>query len=98
MGFDCALEPVAAFEYRLHVDAGLVEHEYDHVFLGRYDGNPVPDPQEVEAWRWASPDNILADHAARPNVYTGWFGPALHTLLARGLHRTDNLSLARTAR
>jgi hypothetical protein len=30
---------------------------------------------------------VLADRAARPHVYTGWFGPALDSLLARGLHR-----------
>lgn len=94
MGFDCDLQPVAAFEYRLTLAEGLVEYEYDHVFLGRYDGEPVPNPEEVEAWRWASPDSVLADRTAHPHMYTGWFGPALDTLLAGGLHRTETTNLA----
>ncbi len=92
MGFDCDLEPVAALQYRLSLACGLVEHEYDHVFLERYAGEPAPNPEEVEAWRWARPDSVLADRAARPHVYTGWFGPALDSLLARGPHCPQSIS------
>jgi hypothetical protein len=35
---------------------------------------------------------VLADRAARPHVYTGWFGPALDSLLARGLHCPQSIS------
>lgn len=42
MGFDCRLERVYAFVYRAEFDNGLIEHEYDHVFIGRHDAVPRP--------------------------------------------------------
>lgn len=83
MGFACELERVVAFQYKLDLPGGLVEHEYDHVFVGRYEGEPFPDPTEVEDWRWAGVSTVFADQAARPQEYTGWFGLAMNALVAR---------------
>src|SRR5688572_19728671 len=52
MGIDADLTPLFEFTYRADVGLGLVEHEYDHVFAGRYDGEPVPSVDEVDGWRW----------------------------------------------
>jgi isopentenyl-diphosphate delta-isomerase len=30
-----------------------VEHEFDHVLVGRHDADPAPDPAEVAEWRWS---------------------------------------------
>ena len=73
MGFDCALNPAFAFRYRADLGKGLVEHEYDHVFVGLFTGLPRPDPDEVIGWRWASVDEIIEDLAACPERYTAWF-------------------------
>jgi len=35
MGFDCPLTGGYAFTYRVDVGNGLVEHEFDHVFVGQ---------------------------------------------------------------
>ena len=40
MGFDCALDTAFSFVYRAELEGGLVEHEYDHVLLGRLAGDP----------------------------------------------------------
>ncbi len=81
MGFDCALDHAFAFVYRADVGQGLVEHEYDHVFVGRYEGEPRPDPAEVAAWEWAPlaslPDRILS----QPDRFAVWFRIALPKLL-----------------
>ena len=75
MGVHCPLRP--AFVRRYHAAlAGpepLVEHEMDHVFVGRYDGDPAPAPDEVGDWRWMDPDELADDLAARPERYTPWF-------------------------
>ena len=82
MSIDCPLDPVFSFTYRAEMPGGLTEHEIDHVFVGRASLDPEPDPAEVEAWRWASPDQILAQLAEDPALYTPWFAEALRGLLA----------------
>jgi isopentenyl-diphosphate delta-isomerase len=48
LGVSCALREVGVFTYRATcVASGLVEHERDHVFVGRCDGALSPDPDEV---------------------------------------------------
>ena len=76
MGFGCPLEPAGSFTYRAPVGA-LVEHEIDHVFVGRFDGAPQPDAREVAAWRWVDPAELAMDLAARPERYSAWLDPAL---------------------
>lgn len=77
MGFDCDLSPAGTFVYRAAVGGGLVEHELDHVFIGRHDADPSPDPAEAGEWRWQPPRDALAEAAAHPERFTPWFGLAL---------------------
>jgi isopentenyl-diphosphate Delta-isomerase len=83
MGFDCPLTPAGSFVYRAEVGE-LVEHELDHVFHGRHDAPPHPDPAEVGAWRWITPAAALADAQAHPERYTPWFARALTELIDAG--------------
>ena len=83
MGIDAELEPVFAFTYRAEMDHGLIEHEIDHVMIGFSDDPPRPDPAEVAAWRWLSPEAIRAELTTAPERYTPWFEPALGGLLDR---------------
>ncbi|OGU03022.1 MAG: isopentenyl-diphosphate delta-isomerase [Gemmatimonadetes bacterium RBG_16_66_8] len=83
MGVAPALAPVFTFTYRAELASGLTEHEVDHVFLGRLDGEPRPDPQEVAEWRWVGIPELLADLEANPGRYTAWLRPALEGLGAR---------------
>lgn len=80
MGFQCALQPVGTFVYRAQLGA-LVEHEFDHVFTGQFDGSPSPDPAEVADWRWVALEELDADLRAHPERYTVWLGRALEQLL-----------------
>jgi isopentenyl-diphosphate Delta-isomerase len=88
MGIACDLEPAFSFVYRADVGNGLVEHEYDHIFVGRCSADPAPDPEEVSAWRWARPAELLLELADRPSRFTPWFRIGFEELRARGyLHR-----------
>jgi isopentenyl-diphosphate delta-isomerase len=73
MGFACDLRPAGAFLYRAEVGEDLVEHEYDHVLIGRHDGDPTPDPDEVAAWRRMALPDLLAELGRRPERFTVWF-------------------------
>ena len=80
MGFDCDLSPAGTFLYRAEVGGGLVEHELDHLFTGRHDADPSPDPAEAGEWRWQLPQDALAEAEAHPERFTPWFPLALRAL------------------
>ncbi len=73
MGITCDLTHQFSFVYRAAFEQGLVEYEYDHVFFGRYNGDPTPDAEEVADWRWAAPIDVAFDLAERRHMYTYWF-------------------------
>ncbi len=90
MGFDCELRKVFDFIYRAELDHGLIEHEFDHVFVGNYESEIVPDPDEVAAFKWITLDNLKADVEKQPEIYTVWFKIALEKVLAQVENLTDN--------
>jgi isopentenyl-diphosphate delta-isomerase len=73
MGFTCRLTYLFAMRYRAPVSNGLIEAEITHVFGGRFDGTPDPDPREVSAWLWQHPDEIAREVDRRPELFTVWF-------------------------
>lgn len=93
MGFDCPLEAVFGFVYRAALDGGLVEHEFDHVIVGRFQGAPAPDAREVEEWQWQDVPAVQSRLAEEPEAFTAWFKLALDGLVARGLpgQRADTI-------
>lgn len=80
MGFDCALDYSFKFTYRAHLDQGLIEHELDHVFVGKTSELPNPNPIEVDDWKFMSLAQINIDIKANPGNYTAWFKIALPLL------------------
>jgi isopentenyl-diphosphate Delta-isomerase len=82
LGFTCPLRPAGGFVYRAEVPAGagataLIEHEYDRVFVGVWDGEPEPDPAEVSAWRWVAPRALERALRRAPDRFTPWLPLAL---------------------
>jgi isopentenyl-diphosphate delta-isomerase len=83
-GFDVPLEELFSFVYRAEDPAsGLTEHEFDHVLVGRFDGRPAPNPDEIEAWEWIDRSKLLRDVRERPQRFTPWFRIVLERVLAR---------------
>ena len=86
MGFETSLQKAFSFTYRTDFDNGLTEHEVDHVFTGIFEGNILPDPQEVSDYAFSSMDNIRQSIKTEPHLYTSWFKiafPKLETYLAQ---------------
>ncbi|NML40486.1 isopentenyl-diphosphate Delta-isomerase [Chitinophaga sp. G-6-1-13] len=81
MGFDCPLEEIFAFTYRTAFDNGLVEHEFDHVLIGTYNGAIHPDSTEVNDYRYMSASQILELMEQEPDRFTSWFHLALPRVL-----------------
>ncbi|MFQ5405810.1 MAG: isopentenyl-diphosphate Delta-isomerase [Candidatus Micrarchaeia archaeon] len=83
MGFYTALKEQFSFIYKVKFENNLWEHEYDHVLIGKYDGEVKPNPEEVEEYKWIAPEQLENDVAANPENYTEWFKKALKELAKR---------------
>ena len=81
MGMQCELKEAFSFIYKADVMQGLVEHEFDHVFIGTSDDLPIINKDEVESFRYDTIENIKADIERNPQNYTAWFKIAFDKLL-----------------
>ena len=73
LGVEADLEELFSFTYRTQFDNKLIEHEFDHVFAGIYDGEISPDKNEVKNFGYGSIQTINNDLKRNPDQYTPWF-------------------------
>ena len=73
MGFTTSLKETTSFIYKAPFDNGLTEHELDHIMVGFYEQAPLINPEEVEGWKWMPLEDVRADIATHPELYTAWF-------------------------
>jgi isopentenyl-diphosphate delta-isomerase len=88
MGFTVPLTKAFEFIYKAPFDNGLTEHEYDHVFVGNYDGAILPDKEEVANYCFKTISEIKSLLQQHPEQYTVWFKiafPKMENYLAQKL-------------
>ena len=73
MGFTCQLKEIEAFTYKTTFNNGLIEHEFDHVILGKYDGEIILNPEEVSEYKWISIPDLEELLAIEEKDFTFWF-------------------------
>ena len=73
LGFTTGIEKVFDFTYKTEFGNGLTEFEFDHVFVGTYDGPVLPNEAEVSAYCYKSMEDIRAGLKSAPLEYTSWF-------------------------
>lgn len=73
MGFTTELKDTVSFIYKAPFDNGLTEHEYDHILVGKYDDEPVLNPDEAAGYKWLSLEDVKKDMEINPQLYTAWF-------------------------
>lgn len=81
MGFECHLQKVTSFIYKAQFENGLIEHEFDHIWIGKFNGDPIPDPSEVEEWKYISLDILNEELNKHPEHFTVWFQLAMPKIL-----------------
>ncbi|EQC01293.1 isopentenyl-diphosphate Delta-isomerase [Photorhabdus temperata] len=81
MGFDCPLKKVLSFIYHATLPNTLIEYEYDHVFIGQFDKEPIINPDEVSDYKWVSPLKLRGLINKDPGEYTVWFKKIIDGLL-----------------
>ena len=93
MGFDCELTHAFDFRYQVTFENGLIENEYDLVFVGFFDGIPKPDKTEAESFRWVKLETVKKDVTKNPHAYTYWFQKILKEKFSNLLRTSSTLSL-----
>jgi isopentenyl-diphosphate delta-isomerase len=73
MGFSCKLEEKFSIIYRVTFENGLTEYEFDHIFIGKFDGEPKPNPEEVEEWKFINISELSKDIHVNWKNYAPWF-------------------------
>ena len=73
MGFFTETKEIFSFMYKSEYENGLTEHEFDYVFFGFYNDNPIPNKDEVEDYKWVTIKDLENDVEQNPNNYTTWF-------------------------
>ncbi len=73
LGFDTEIDFAFSFMYKTDFDNGLTEHEFDHVFIGTYDGPIFPNKNEVKEYCFMSVDAISQSLDLHQHKYTSWF-------------------------
>lgn len=72
MGFTCKLEEIYTFIYKAKFENGLTEHEFDHVFFGKYNKTPKLNPKEAMDWKWISIKKLKDEIKQKPESFTPW--------------------------
>ena len=73
MGINLQPEFAFKFIYKTLLDKNLTEHEFDHVFIGTFDGTPIINKDEVEEWKFMNVNALRTDMKQHPEAYTVWF-------------------------
>jgi isopentenyl-diphosphate delta-isomerase len=85
MGFETSITKAFDFIYNAPFDNGLTEYEFDHVFIGSYDGAVEPNREEVSDYCYKSMADLKESVVDNSRNYTEWFKiafPKLETYLA----------------
>ena len=81
MGMQCHTDFKFSFIYKMEFENGLTEHEFDHVYFGRSDEMPVPNPLEVKDFRYIRLDDLNTEIEQRPKEFSAWLKICLPKVL-----------------
>ena len=91
MGFTTNVEFVDSFIYKAEFENGLTEHEFDHLFIGKFNSNPKPNPSEVEDWKYVSIEKLQKDINEKPENFTAWFITIVNEHLNNALKKLSHV-------
>jgi len=93
MGFDCKLRNRQCFIYKTKFSNGLIEHEYDCIFTGRYNNQPKINPQEAMDWKWINLEKLNQEIRKHPNYFTFWLKEIMKKKLLTSIDKIKKPSL-----
>ena len=73
MGMSCDLNFRFSFIYRAELANGLIEHEFDHVYFGESDYEPILNTEEAENFKYENIYALINNIKKNGSEYTEWF-------------------------
>jgi len=73
MGMRCDLNFRFSFIYRAELTNGLIEHEFDHVYFGESDDEPILNAEEAENFKYENIYTLISNVKKNGSEYTEWF-------------------------
>ncbi|MDD5739135.1 MAG: isopentenyl-diphosphate Delta-isomerase [Candidatus Pacebacteria bacterium] len=71
MAINCPIKEIFSFIYTAKV-GDLTENEFDHVFIGFYNGKVSPNKKEASDYKWINFKDLKNDISQNPQNYTEW--------------------------
>lgn len=82
LGFDTKLKEIFSFIYHeADENSELSEYEFDHVFIGNFNGKLKPDPEEIDDFKWIRIDDLKKDMQNNSHNFTPWFKMAIDRVM-----------------
>jgi isopentenyl-diphosphate Delta-isomerase len=63
---------VSPYRYRFADKNGIVENEICPIYVTTFDGDPKPNHQEVDDWKWMDWEKFLTEIQTSPEPYSPW--------------------------
>jgi len=82
LGIKTEVSELFSFIYYKKFENGLAEYEFDHVFVGEYNGDINADPEEIDEAFWVSMDELSEELSFNPEKYAAWFITAAPRVIA----------------
>jgi isopentenyl-diphosphate delta-isomerase len=73
LGLVAEVEEVHVVRYEAHDPiSGNTEMEHDHILVGKISTNPIPNPEEVQDYRWLTIDELNSEIEKQPESFAPW--------------------------
>ncbi|WP_455715373.1 isopentenyl-diphosphate Delta-isomerase [Anaerosporobacter sp.] len=89
-GFDCKLDKLSEFCYQVYSGNGGYEYEFNHVYIGFYNGTPEPNEDEIMSWKWMNVLELLDELRYNPENYSYWFRQIYRDVLDKVSRKQKN--------
>lgn len=66
------VKEVAPYRYKFTDKFGIVENEICPILVGKFDGDPKPNPLEVDNWKWMDWEKFLVESKEKKDFYSPW--------------------------
>jgi isopentenyl-diphosphate delta-isomerase len=73
LGIESELTYLYKFVYHAEFGDAGSEYENCYVYAGHFDGEVHADPEEIQEWRFVTPDNLTEEISANSDRFTPWF-------------------------
>lgn len=73
LGIESHCKELSSFVYYHKFGEELFEYEYDHIFVGEYEGDVKPNPEEIMNTKWVDISELAESLRLKPENYTVWF-------------------------